>query len=291
MKRAVVAIAAGGLLVAGGTVAGISLMQGTARADSVAACIASLGSGTQCTLSDVAVPDPSSIYAQLQTPSGTKGLSGTLTWTLNCPTTGTAQTGSRLGSIPSIIYLAQGINISGSQSCQVTINMRVSGFTANSQNASLTLDYDEGTGTGAGNPTPNPSGSVPSGGISGVIKGFDGKCVNDSGNSRALLATVNSYACGSAKGKTWRYASGELIHNGLCLNDKGNGGNGSKLNLYTCTGTPQEIWIYNSLKHVYTLRSHNFGLCITIPNSSTKNGIQLRANTCHDGANQHWTLP
>lgn len=293
VKRAVVAIATSGLLVAGGTIAGISLTQGTARADSVAACIASLGTGTQCKLVDVEVPDPSSIYAQLATPTNTSGLSGTVTWSVNCPETGATQTGSRLGSIPSVIYLAQDINIGSTQSCLVTVNLKVSGLKATNEDAKVTIAYDESTGTGGGsaNPTPSPSGSVPTGGVTGVIKGFDGKCVNDAGNSHALRASINSWGCGTAKGKTWRYAQGELIHNGLCLNDKGNGGNGSALNLYTCTGIPQEIWIYNSLKHIFTLRSHNFTLCITIPNSSTKNGVLLRANTCHNGNNQHWSLP
>ena len=61
LKQAVVAIAAGGLLVAGGTIAGIALTQGTARADNIGFCEASPGTGAQCIESDLTVPDPSSI--------------------------------------------------------------------------------------------------------------------------------------------------------------------------------------------------------------------------------------
>jgi hypothetical protein len=294
MKQVVVALATGGLLVAGGTVAGIALTQGTARADNVGFCLASPGTGSQCQLDDVVIPDPSDIYVALATPSNTKGLDGTLTWSVSCPSTAAAQSGSQFAVVPSSAYILKGISIAGTASCTATVDIRIVNFSADTQSVSLSLNYDAGTGTGTGTtatPTPTQSSSVPSGGVTGVIKGFDGKCVNDTGNSSKLGAPIVSYVCGSAKGKTWRYAQGELIHNGLCLNDKGNAGNGGKLILYTCNGSPDEIWVYNSLKDIFQLRAHSFTLCVTIPNSSKKNGIQLQANTCHNGANQHWTMP
>jgi hypothetical protein len=291
MKQAVVALVAGGLLVAGGTAAGIVLTQGTSRADNVASCLANLGSGSECNLQDQTVPDPSDIYAQLTSPTGSTSLNVSLTWTVNCPTTGTAQTGSQIATVPSVVYLASGVNISSSESCLVTINVQVVNFSSSTENVVMWLDFDEGTGTGASaSATPTPTPSVPSGGVSGKIKGFDSKCVDDSGNSSSNRAEVISESCNGSKAQTWRYASGELIHNNLCLDDKGNAGNGGKLILYTCSGGSGEIWVHQ-MNNTYELKVNNWKQCLTIPGSSKKNGIQLQADTCHNSADQHWNVP
>jgi hypothetical protein len=290
MKQAVVAIATGGLLVAGGTIAGIVLTQGTSLADNAAFCLANLGSGTECQVDDVSIPDPSDIYAQLATPSGSKGLNVQLSWTLSCPSTATATTGSTGADVPSVVYLAQDISISSTASCTATVTLRVENFSASTQNVSMELNYDEGTGTSA-TATASPTSSVPSGGTSGTIKGYDGKCVDDKGNSSSNRATVDSWSCNGGKSQDWRYASGELIHNGLCANDKSNAGNGGKVILYTCDGSPDEIWIFNSLKDIYILKAHNFDYCLTIPGASKKNGVQLQVDTCKQSADQKWKLP
>jgi hypothetical protein len=294
MKQVVVAIVAGGLLVAGGTIAGISLTQGTARADNVTACLASPGSGSQCQLDDETVPDPSDIYAQVNSPSGAKGLNAVVTWSVACPQTAAAETGSANVAIPSVTYLQTGIDISSSESCEVTVTLQVINFSGATENAEMFLNYDEGTGTGATptpTPTPTQSTGAPSGGVSGVIKGFDSKCVDDAGNSSSLRAAVQSWACNGAKAQVWRYVSGVLVHNGLCLNDKSNAGNGGKLILYTCaTSNPDEIWVHQ-LNNTYELKAHNWTLCLTIPGSSKKNGVQLQADTCGNSAGQRWTVP
>jgi hypothetical protein len=292
MKQAV-ALAAGGLLVAGGTIAGVVLTQGTSLADNVDACLANLGSGSECHLVDQTVPDPSSIYLQLTSASTTKALEAQLTWTVSCPSTATATSGSSIAAVPSDVNIVTGVNIPSTESCLVTANMQVVNFSADSQSVNMWLDYSEGTGTGpSSSPSPAPSSSIPSGGVTGVIKGYDGKCVNDTGNSSKLRAPIVSYACGSAKGKTWRYVDGLLVHNNLCLNDKSNAGSGGKLILYTCSGSSSdEIWIFNSLKNIYQLKAHNFGLCLTIPGASKSNGVQLQVDTCKNSADQHWALP
>jgi hypothetical protein len=296
MKQVVVAIATGGLLVAGGTIAGISLTQGTARADPSFSCLASVGSGSQCQLDDISIPDPSGIYVQLTSPSGGKALNGNLTWTVNCPSTSaTAVTGSAVAAVPSDTYLDQGIDISSSESCTVTVTLQIVNFSSDTQNVALGLDYNEATGTGStATPTPTPtvtqSSGVPSGGVSGVIKGFDGKCVDDAGNSSSLRAEVQSWACNNAKAQVWRYASGMLVHNGLCLNDKGNAGNGGKLILYTCQSGPDELFVHQ-LNNTFEVKAHNWTLCITIPGASKKNGVQLLLDTCRNSADQHWGVP
>jgi hypothetical protein len=291
MKRAVVAIAAGGLLAAGGTVAGIVLTQGTARADGVSLCIAATATGSSCQLDDQTIPDPSQIYLQLESPSGTKDLNANVSWSVSCPSTATATTGSQDETIPGFVYIAQNINISSSQSCTVSAAVTVENFNSNAEDITMELDYDEGTGTGSATaPTPTPTASVPSGGVSGKINGYDSKCVDDSGNSSSNRATVISWSCNGGKAEVWRYAAGELIHNGLCLNDKGNAGNGGKLILYTCNGSDDELWVHQ-MNNTYELKAHNWSLCLTIPGGSKKNGVQLQADTCHNSADQHWAVP
>jgi hypothetical protein len=290
IKQAVVALAAGGLLVAGGTFAGISLTQGTARADNVDACLASTGTGSQCQVDDQTVPDPSDIYLQLESPSGAKELNANLTWSVSCPSTATATSGSQSAEIPSIVYIAQGVSLSSSESCTVTATMAITNFSGNTENAQMLLNYDEGTGTSS-SPTPAPSAtsSVPSGGVTGYIKGYDGKCVNDKSNSSSNGAQVTSWGCDKAKQQSWRYASGELIHNGKCLNDKGNGGSGSKVILYTC-GAANGKWTELANGEL-KLQSHGGQLCLDDPAYSTKNGTQMIVYTCKDSANQKWSLP
>jgi hypothetical protein len=209
---------------------------------------------------------------------------------VSCPSSATATTGSQGATVPDFVYIAQGIDISSSASCTVTVSAYIENFSSNSQDVSMELDYDEGTGTGTTTATPTPTASVPSGGVSGKIKGYDSKCVDDSGNSSSSRAKVDSWSCNGGKAQTWRYAAGELIHNGLCLNDKGNGGNGGKLILYPCTGSDDELWVHQ-MNNTYELKAHNWSLCLTIPSSSKKNGVQLQADTCHNSADQHWNVP
>jgi len=202
--------------------------------------------------------------------------------------------GSRdAATVPSTVYVAQDINIASSASCTLSITVFVTNFKTNAENITMSVNYNEGTGTGTGTsatPTPSPSSSVPSGGVSGIIKGYDSKCVNDTGNSSKLRAPIVSYACSGAKGKTWRYAAGELIHNGMCLNDKGNAGNGGKLILYSCNGSDDEIWVHQ-MNNTYELKAHNWTLCLSIPGASKKNGVQLQADTCKNSVAQKWTIP
>jgi hypothetical protein len=150
------------------------------------------------------------------------------------------------------------------------------GFTA-------TLNY-----TSAASPSPSPTAS---GSSVHPVKGFDGKCLDDKGNSSANRAVVVIWSCsGSDPAENWQYSSSEFIHNGKCLNDQGNGGIRSKVILWTCNGASNEKWselANGELK----LQSHGGTLCLDDPRSSTKNGTQLIVYTCTDAANQKWSMP
>ena len=123
------------------------------------------------------------------------------------------------------------------------------------------------------------------------IKGFDGKCVSDKGNSSANRAKIIIWNCSSTdQAENWKFSNNEFIHNGKCMNDQGNGGIRSKVILYSCNGASNEKW--NELANgELQLQGHGGTLCLDDPRSSTTNGTQLILYTCTDAANQKWSLP
>jgi hypothetical protein len=124
-----------------------------------------------------------------------------------------------------------------------------------------------------------------------LIKGYDGKCVDDLGGSSAKGAKVVLWSCAKDAAENWSFnGSGQLVHGGECVNDAGNAGNGGKLIIYTCTKSENDMWAHRS-NGEYVLKSHDGKLCLTDPGKTTKNGTQLTVATCKNTANQHWTLP
>ena len=123
-----------------------------------------------------------------------------------------------------------------------------------------------------------------------AIKGYDGKCVDDTGNSSAKGAKVELWSCTKGAAQNWSFSGGYLKHNGECANDASDGGNGSKVILYTCTTAQNDRWTHKS-NNEYVLVAHSGKLCLTDPGNSKSNGVQLTVATCKNTTNQHWTLP
>ena len=124
-----------------------------------------------------------------------------------------------------------------------------------------------------------------------VIKGYDGKCVNDLGDSSAKDTKIVLWSCVKDAAENWSFnGTGQLVHGGKCVNDAGNAGNGGKVVLYTCAKAENDRWTHRS-NGEYVLESHSAKLCLTDPGKSTKNGTQLTVATCENTANQHWALP
>jgi hypothetical protein len=123
-----------------------------------------------------------------------------------------------------------------------------------------------------------------------AIKGYKGKCVDDSGNSSANGAKIQIWSCTNGAAQNWSFSGGLLKHNGKCVNDNGNGGSGTKVILFTCSTAQNNLWTHKS-NGEYVLKSHGGTLCLTDPGNSTTNGTQLTVATCKNTANQHWTLP
>jgi len=140
--------------------------------------------------------------------------------------------------------------------------------------------------TGA-SPSPSPSPS-PTAAAYHPWQGYNGKCLDDSGNSSALRAKVQIWNCGSSdKAEYWSYSGGELMHNGLCLNDQRWGGDGSHAILYTCNGAANEIWTHLANGEL-KLKANGGKYCLDDPAYSTRSGTQLILYACNGGANQRW---
>jgi Ricin-type beta-trefoil lectin domain len=124
--------------------------------------------------------------------------------------------------------------------------------------------------------------------VSHEIKGYAGRCADDNGNSSALRAKVQVWNCVNNAAEQWSFSSGELKHGSQCMNDKGTGGNGSPVILWSCTRGSNEVWSHNSHGE-YVLKAN--GLCLDDPAYSTKNGTQLDVYRCSGGSNERWSLP
>ena len=150
----------------------------------------------------------------------------------------------------------------------------------------LTMTY---TTSSSPSPAPSPSPTPPPAGH--VVKGYAGKCLDDSRNSSANGAKAVIWTCNAAdKAQLWTYSNGELVHNGPCLNDQAWGGSGTKVILWTCNHALNELWTHLS-NGEYVLNAKGYRLCLDDPAYSTRNGTQLIVYTCKDSANQRWQQP
>ena len=136
----------------------------------------------------------------------------------------------------------------------------------------------------ASSTTSSPSVNVP------LVKGYDSKCLDDKGNSSANRTAIIIWSCNSGdSAQGWTFTSGELKHNGKCVNDSGNGGSGTHVILWSCNGASNEKWFHSgSGEFILNLSSHGL-LCLDDPGYSKTNRTQLIVYTCHNSSNQHWT--
>ena len=286
--RRIAAATAVGCLLAGGTVAGLTLSSGTAKAEEVTRCEVFPDAGGKCTL-DATEPTPGSL--ELEATSNPSGVESMVSWTNTCTSTSGASattTGSQDGAATLYIPVTNGL--SNPASCEVTATVQMD---INSSFVVGFLILDDNPATTTTTPTPSPTATataLPTG-VTGPIKGYDNKCVDDPKNSSANRTKVEIWTCSSGdKAEQWRYTAGQLMHNGLCLDDKGNAGTGGKVILFTCNGTSGEQWNH-VLNNTFQVKAHSFTDCLDDPAYSKTNGTQLMLYTCHNTSNQHWSIP
>jgi Ricin-type beta-trefoil lectin domain len=140
-------------------------------------------------------------------------------------------------------------------------------------------------------PTPSPVSSVAASPVR-LVRGFDGTCLRDMGDSTAPRTKVVIWACDpTAQGQGWTCRADELIiHGRMCVNAKGLGRSGSVVILWPRNGSPNESWVHRP-NGEYVLKANGRRLCLEDPAYSVKNGTQLVVAACSGERDQLWSLP
>jgi len=232
-----------------------------------------------CTVS-AAIDMPASVNV------GMTGPELTASWQADCGGTtssgsGTAYTSSGGGGPDIDITLG----MTDPPSCTVHVTNQAAPSTS-----SILLSYvPQAAASPSPAPTPTPTSSPPP---VHLVRGFDGMCVRDLGDSAARRTPVVAWACDpTAQGQSWTYAGEELkIHGDMCMNAKGKAASGSKVLLWPCSGAPNEIWLHRPGGE-YVLNANRYRMCLTDPGYSTTNGAKLTVTACTDATDQRWSLP
>ena len=81
--------------------------------------------------------------------------------------------------------------------------------------------------------------------VSGSTLQVLGSCLDVNGAGTANGTTVNLYTCNGTGAQVWQHQSnGELLNpeSGKCLDDTGNGGSGTQLQIWACAGSANQQW-------------------------------------------------
>jgi hypothetical protein len=277
IRRLVVCTAVSGLLAAGAVSASMEVAH---AGNFAAACGGNTANTFHCNL-DTTIPSPGSITVNVD--SGAAAENVNVNWTVTCAdSTGSQpeQGATDNASTPLNVPLTPLPSTAADGNCNVNV-----GITLPAHDITPKVDY---TGT----LTYTPAGSTPSGSAAvHPVESFLGKCVDDKGNSSANRTAIVIWSCsGSDPAENWNFSNGEFVHNGKCLNDKGSGGSGTKVILYSCTGGSNEKWSHLANGQL-KLQAHGGTLCLDDPRSSTKNGTQLIVYKCQGSTNQKFSLP
>jgi hypothetical protein len=254
-------------------------VQVAADANVAGFCNAS-GTAATCTVTE-SIAAPATVTVGV---TATTNVEATVDSTVSCTLNGTTAslTAGTMSETPAQDALTLPATAAGQ--CAVSAKVTLAATSPASTNAlTVALTY---TTAASPSPSPSPTSSAPAAGR--VIIGYGNKCVDDNGNSSANRAKVQIWTCDTSdKAQLWTYSSGELVHNGKCLNDQAWGGNRTKQILYTCNHALNELWTHLA-NGEYVLNAKGYKLCLDDPAYSTKNGTQLIVYTCKDSTNQRW---
>ena len=134
-----------------------------------------------------------------------------------------------------------------------------------------------------------------------AVRCYHSLCLENAGASTAAGNKIDLNTCDSSAGaQQWTLDAvqgsngnytGELVTYGGCANDAGYGGTGSKVILWSCTGTSNEIWTYWPRWREYSVSYGGRTYCMNDPGYSTAPGTQQIVWTCPDTANEQYALP
>jgi hypothetical protein len=117
----------------------------------------------------------------------------------------------------------------------------------------------------------------------GRIQGPAAKCVDDAGAHTTNGNKIDIFTCTGKPQQVITFAAnGELMVLGKCITG------GSTVSLQPCIGATSQIWTRHANRE-YSLRLN--GKCLTDPGGSTANGTRLTLAACKNTTSQHWSLP
>jgi Ricin-type beta-trefoil lectin domain len=259
-----------GLLAMGGITAGMT----AASANTAGFCSAS-GVKATCTEQQT-ITDPAAISVSAKLTAG-DAQDATIAWSATCTLSGSSAkvTGGSTSETPVADNLI--LPFTDPDSCVVSATVTLSG----TGSVLLSLTYAP-----AAAPSPTPTTSIAP---TYMFHGFDGKCLDASGNGSANRTRIIIWTCNPRDAAQYfTYSAGVLGHNGKCVNDQRAGGNGSHAILYTCNGASNEIWTHRPNGEL-VLQANGGKLCLDDPAYSTRSGTQLIVWSCKDSSNQRWS--
>ncbi len=297
-RRLVIPLAVFALVAAGGATAGLTLVAHAQNSVTFCSDSSSTAAAITCTTDTETIASPSAIdlVAILEDGDGSNPSDQevVVTWEGDCS----------LGDDDTDIAASAGTPEAISTSADVTVNVPLPYTNPDSCDIEATVTLETAASadtTGAieleMQYTPQSSSSSSSSTSTAAsvdvpyIGGFGSKCIDDKGNSFSNGAALIIWGCNhgdSAQYWTWN-SSGELEHDGWCANDPGYGGSGTKLILWSCTGSSNERWSHVTFGRFKLNYSSKGALCLDDPGFSTSNGTRLMVYTCNGGGNQDWS--
>jgi beta-glucosidase len=166
----------------------------------------------------------------------------------------------------------------------------ITGTPSTAGTSTVTVTARDGTGATASASftwTVAPSGS----GVRSVpLVGYQGLCLDLTGDSNTDGTKVEIYTCNGTNGQQWTEEANGTVHaDGKCLDVAGGGtANGTLVQLYTCNGTGAQVWQPQAGGAIVNPQS---GKCLDDTGWSTTPGTQVQIWACTGGANQSWSQP
>jgi beta-glucosidase len=214
----------------------------------------------------------------ITSPGPQEGIAGTA---VSVPVSATDTTG---GQTPS--FTATGLAAGTSVSSSGTI----SGTPTTAGTTTVTVTAKDGNGAQASTSfswTVAPSGA---GIASTPLVGYQGLCLDVTGDSNTNGTKVEIYTCNGTNGQQWTEEPNGTVHaDGSCLDVTGGGtANGTLVDLYSCNGTGAQVWQPQSDGALLNPQS---GKCLDDTGFSTTPGTQVQIWSCTGAANQSWEMP
>ncbi|QFU91314.1 glycosyl hydrolase family 18 protein [Amycolatopsis sp. YIM 10] len=127
-----------------------------------------------------------------------------------------------------------------------------------------------------------------SGGKTGQITGYGGKCVDVAGAATANGTPIQLWTCNGSAAQQWTSTGGTLRALGKCLDVTSAGtANGTPIQLWDCNGTGAQTWTATG----GALRNPASGRCLDATGPSSGDGTRLQIWDCAGSGNQLWQIP